>query len=98
MKKLVGKRENASAMRKQSAAILMGFFPIIDVPRSSFSLDLNCDKCSHPISIVCTEENDSGEIWIEGPDSCPECGHAIANSTITATLSQEQIEEHFGKY
>jgi len=97
MRKLVGKRENYDSARRE-AKILAEAFILINGPRPTvIEYPNTCNSCHAPITVTLTEDISTGEIWLEGPDNCPNCNFKISDETAkTQPLTQAAIIDLFG--
>ncbi len=98
MRTLVGKRENVNPGLKEAMGLVAMLTPA--GPKSSV-IESNgaCAKCKEPVKITLSEDPNTGEVWLEGPDKCGKCGHQFSDDKAPfQPLSQEAIASLFGKY
>lgn len=96
MKKIVGRRKNYNPDMREALLLVSAFVPgAFHAPNIRF--DETCSKCKSPLVIMLREDIKTGEVWLEGPDKCSECGNKLSNPNSTFQLSQEAIAGYFGK-
>ncbi len=100
MKRLVGQRNPVVLRSFKEAILVLECFVFITGSRStSLIFDGYCSKCNTPVKAVLSEDVDTCEIWLEGPDVCGCCGNQLYSPDAPqVTLSQKQIEGFFGKF
>ncbi len=98
MKRQVGQRQHPDPEMKAILGLVqtMATGSLTSTQKSYSS---KCAGCGSPVAITLTEEVDTGKIWMDGPDSCANCGRRLANlDTQLPQLSQATIEMLFGKF
>ena len=100
MRKLVGQRNPTVLGSFKEAILLVEYFVFPNGPRpTSIIFPGYCSKCNTPVKTVLSEDMDTCEIWLEGPDVCGCCGNELATpNPPSIILTQEQIEGFFGKF
>jgi rRNA maturation endonuclease Nob1 len=95
---MVGKRERVHKALKM-AIKLLEIFTVNGPKPSAIEYDETCAGCKAPVKITLSEDINTGEIWLEGPDKCEKCGHQLSDDRARAQpLSQEAIANLFGRY
>jgi len=98
MKKLMGQRQTVDPELKTGIALL-SLFSLRDLSPTKIQFNKSCAKCSAPIALTLTEEVETGQIWIEGPDNCLNCSNVISDPNAQSEmLDQKTIARFFGEY
>lgn len=99
MKVQVGQRAKVPDLEFRAVMAFASMCCTAQIPGTRKILRGMCRNCEDPVDRVLSEDIETGQVWLEGPDNCPTCHFRLsAEDPPDVQLSQEMIERLFGKF